>query len=117
MSLLIADILVLLGVAGATVAVVGIARSRSGYVQIHASTLTVMVGALVVLAAALTTGDGAIIGRSLLAAGVLLLTTPVSGHAMARLQFFLDGGAVPPGSPSPDQPDGGGSHTNGASPV
>lgn len=88
--MLLADVLVALGAAVATVAVVGVARSRSGYMQVHASTLSVVGGAMLILAAALTTGEGPLIGRSILVAAALLLTAAVSGHAVARLQFRMD---------------------------
>lgn len=111
MTLVVADILALLGLAGATIAVIGVVRSRSVYIQIHASTLAVMVGAMFILAAAVTSGEGDMIGRAILVAGFLLLTTPVSGHAVARLQY-LTAGADGAGAAQ----DGDGPHTNGASP-
>lgn len=112
MSILIADILTLLSALAATVAVAGVARGRSVYVQIHAASLVMMVGAMVVLAAALTTGKGDIIGRAILVAAFLLLTTPVSSHALARLHHHTDAGRQPPSDHSgSDAP-----HTSGASP-
>lgn len=98
MTTLIADILTLLGVLGATVAVAGVARSRSLYMQVHASTLLIMAGALVVLAAAFTTGTFDIIGRSILVAGFLILTAPVSSHAIARLHYLIESRGKGPAS-------------------
>lgn len=118
MMLVAADILTLLGLAGATIAVAGVARSRSVYMQIHASTVTVMAGAMFILAATLMSGDVAIIGRAILVAGFLLLTTPVSGHAIARLEYLTgSGGSGGGGRGGRDgSHSGDGPHTNGASP-
>lgn len=110
----LADILVALGAAVATVAVVGVARSRSGYIQVHASTLSAVGGAMLILTAALTTGEGALIGRSILVAAGLLLTAAVSGHALARLQYRMDHAAQSDRTPAQD--GDGGSQTKRTSP-
>lgn len=113
--IVVADILALLGVAGATIAVLGVARSRSVYMQVHASTVAVMAGAMFLLAATLPSGEVDIIGRAILVAGLLLLTTPVSGHAIARLQYLMERSADGSGNAG-DAQDGAPPHTSGASP-
>lgn len=79
-----ADALVLFGLAVMTLAVWGMVRLGDFYLRLHAASKTVSLGLLPLLAAGMATGDAAIIARSVLIAAFLLLTTPVSTHAIAR---------------------------------
>ena len=87
----LADGVVLAGLAWLTLAIVGIIRIPNPYVKVHASAGSVVVGAALILVAALTTGSLTIITRALLVGCFLLLTAPVAGHALAHLEGRLRG--------------------------
>jgi multicomponent Na+:H+ antiporter subunit G len=84
MSAWIADGLVLLGVAVMTIGVFGMFRMPDVYMKIHAVSEAVAVGVFSILAASLVTGDASIIYRIILIGALLLVTTPVSAHVIAR---------------------------------
>lgn len=90
MSLGVIDIIVLAGAAAMTFGLVAMMRSASGYVQIHAVSLVAMSGAAATVCAAIATGDGPLITKALLVGGFLLLTTPLSSHALCRLESAQD---------------------------
>jgi len=83
--LLIVDALVLGGVAGLTLAVVGVVRLRDAFAKVHAASTAVVLGVALVLLAAIVGGGNAVAARALLVGGFLLLTAPVSTHALVRL--------------------------------
>lgn len=84
MSALLADALVVLGLAVITVGVYGVVRLPDVYTQLHAASKAAFLGVSLLLASASVGGDGAIIARSGLIVALLAVTTPVAAHAIAR---------------------------------
>ena len=82
--LLAIDALVLIGVAGLTLSVLGILRLPDTFARVHAGSNGVVVGVSLVLAAALF-GGAAMATRAVLVGVLLLVTTTVGAHALARL--------------------------------
>ena len=80
----LADALIVLGLLVMTVGVYGVVRLPDAYTQLHASSKAAFLGVLALLAAAASTGDGAIIARAVLITVLLALTTPVAAHAIAQ---------------------------------
>ena len=90
MSAVIADVLILLGLAILTVGVYGIVRLPDVYTQLHAASKAGFLGIAAVLAAAAVQGDAAIIARAALIVALLAITTPVAAHAIARAAHRLE---------------------------
>jgi len=84
MIAVIADVLVLLGLAILTVGVYGIVRLPDVYTQLHAASKAGFLGIAALLGAAAVRGDTAIIARAGLIVALLAITTPVAAHAIAR---------------------------------
>lgn len=80
----IADGLTLLGLAVLTVGVYGILRLPDAYTQLHAASKAGSGGVVALLTAAALQGDGATAARAALVVALLVLTTPVAAHAVAR---------------------------------
>jgi multicomponent Na+:H+ antiporter subunit G len=80
----VADALVLLGLVAVTVSVVGIIRLPGILMRVQAAGQAVLVGVVIVLMGAVGSGQGVLMGRALLVAVFLLLTAPMSAHAIAR---------------------------------
>lgn len=85
---LLADLLVVLGLVVMTVAVYGAIRMPDIYTRLHATSKAVFLGVISFCVASIVTGDGAIIARVLLIAVFLVITTPVSAHAIARAAYL-----------------------------
>lgn len=83
----LADALVVLGVAVVTLGVYGLVRMPDVYVRLHAASKAVVLGVISFALASLVTGEGGIVFRVLLIAVLLLLTTPVAAHAIARAAY------------------------------
>lgn len=83
-----ADALVVVGVVVMTVGVYGVIRMPDTYTRLHAASKMVVLGVISLLLASGVTGDPAIILRAILIGGLLLLTTPVSAHAVGRAAFL-----------------------------
>jgi multicomponent Na+:H+ antiporter subunit G len=81
---LIADAMVVVGLAILTVGVYGIVRLPDTYTQLHAASKAAFLGVAALLVSAAMTGDGAIIARAILIVALLAVTTPVAGHAIGR---------------------------------
>jgi monovalent cation/proton antiporter MnhG/PhaG subunit len=79
----VAVALMMLGSIVTTISVYGVLRMPDVYSQLHASGLASGVGALAILLASIATRDAATITDAALIASFLLLTAPVSGHAIA----------------------------------
>jgi multicomponent Na+:H+ antiporter subunit G len=79
-----ADALVLAGIAGLTLAIAGVLRLPGAFARIHAASNGAVAGVAFVLAAALP-GGVAMAARALLVGVLLLATTAVGTHALARL--------------------------------
>jgi len=84
MSALLADALIVLGLAVITVGVYGVVRLPDVYTQLHAASKAAFLGVSLLLASASVGGDGAIIARSGLIVALLAVTTPVAAHVIAR---------------------------------
>ncbi|HWC26327.1 MAG TPA: monovalent cation/H(+) antiporter subunit G [Solirubrobacteraceae bacterium] len=84
MIAVIADVLVVLGLAILTVGVYGVVRMPDVYTQLHAASKAGFVGIAALLASAALRGDAATIARAALIVALLTLTTPVAAHATAR---------------------------------
>lgn len=80
----VADVLVLLGLAAVTVSVVGIIRMRGMLMRVQAAGQAVLVGIIVVLMSAVGSGQWELVGRAVLVAVFLLLSAPMSAHAIAQ---------------------------------
>jgi multicomponent Na+:H+ antiporter subunit G len=84
MTSLLADALIVLGLAIMTVGVYGLVRLPDAYTQLHAASKATFLGVALLLVSAAIEGGGALVGRSLLVIGLLTVTTPVAAHAVAR---------------------------------
>lgn len=82
MSVWLADALVVAGTIVITVAVLGVLRLSDVYMKLHAAGKAAALGIAALAAAAIPATDAEIASRALLAAGFLLLTTPMSAHAI-----------------------------------
>ena len=80
----LADALVVLGVVIMTIGVYGVIRMPDLYTRLHAASKSVVLGVCSIALASVVTGDAAIVARVALIAVLLLLTTPIASHAIAR---------------------------------
>jgi multicomponent Na+:H+ antiporter subunit G len=80
----LADALVLVGCLVMTLGVVGVIRMPDIYSKLHAASKSVFLGVCSILGGAAALGDAAIGARAVLIFALLLLTTPVAAHEMAR---------------------------------
>ena len=109
----VADALVVLGVGIMTIGVYGVIRMPDLYTRLHAASKAVFLGVISLAAASVVTGQSEIIARVVLISAVLLLTTPVSSHAIGR-GAYLEGermqtpGAVDESGHHLDEPAGDG---------
>ncbi len=75
----------LVGAMFSLLAALGVLRLGDLYMRLHAASKAGVVGAgLMLLAAGIVSGDGAIFLRALLGVVFLLLATPISAHLLAR---------------------------------
>lgn len=88
------DALVILGLFALTVAVYGVIRMPSTYLKVHASSKGVFLGVIPMPIAAAATGDPAIVYRAVLITALLLLTTPISAHAIAKAAHQREDGGT-----------------------
>jgi multicomponent Na+:H+ antiporter subunit G len=77
-------VLLTLGLTLLTVSLYGVLRLPDTLGQLHAQGLATGPGVLSILASSVATENAAIITFALLAMAFLALTSPVSGHAIAR---------------------------------
>lgn len=84
----VADALVVLGVGIMTIGLYGVIRMPDLYTKMHAASKSVFLGVISLAAASVATGEAAIITRVALIAVVLLLTTPVASHVIARAAYL-----------------------------
>lgn len=80
----VGGVLLFLGLALMTISLYGVLRQRDTYHQLHAQGLATGPGVIAVLASSIGTENAAIITFAVLAIGFVVLTSPVSGHAIAR---------------------------------
>lgn len=76
--------LLLVGLTLMTVGLVGVLRLPDTYSQLHAQGLATGPGVIAVLASSVATENAAVITFAALAIAFVVLTSPVSGHAIAR---------------------------------
>ena len=79
----IADVFILLGLAVMTLGVFGVFRMPDVYGQLHAAGMASGLGAITILLASVATRDAATITDAVLVIAFLLLTAPISSHAIA----------------------------------
>ena len=77
-------VLLLIGLTLMTIGLVGVLRMPDTYSQLHAQGLATGPGVIAVLASSVATENAAIITFAVLAIAFVVLTSPVSGHAIAR---------------------------------
>ncbi len=80
----LSDALVVLGLAVMTIGVVGIVRMPDIFLKLHAASKSVFLGVCSILAAVAISGDPAFAARAVLIGALLVLTTPVAAHELAR---------------------------------
>jgi monovalent cation/proton antiporter MnhG/PhaG subunit len=76
--------LLLLGLTLATVGLYGMLRKPDIFHQLHAAGLVTGAAVLLILLASFATGSAEIITSAILVGGFVLVTAPLSGHAVAR---------------------------------
>lgn len=79
----IADAFVILGVVTMSVAVYGLLTISNLYGRLHSTGKAIPLGVIPLLIAITVSGDPNIIGRVILIGILLVITTPVSTHALA----------------------------------
>ena len=109
MVTVLADALLLAGLALMTVGVYGVVRFPDVYTQLHASSKAASFGVAGLLVAAALEGPGAIATRAVLVIVLLALTTPVAAHAIAQAAHHLGEpmrtpGAVDESGTTPQRP-------------
>ena len=77
-------VLLFAGLTLLTIGLYGVLRMRDTYQQLHAQGLATGPGVICVLASSIATENAAIITFAVLAIAFVTLTSPVSGHAIAR---------------------------------
>ena len=85
----VADVLVVLGLLVMTIGVYGIFRMPDVYTQLHAASKAVFLGVIALLAASVASRDPEIVARAVLIGALLVVTTPVAAHAVARAAYVV----------------------------
>ena len=80
----VADGLILLGSIVMTMGVIGMVRLPGVFLKQHAASKAVFLGVFSFLVAVMASGDAAIIARAALIGLLLVLTTPVAAHEIAK---------------------------------
>ena len=83
----VADLLVIGGLIFMTSAIYGMIWSPDIYTRLHTAGKGVVLAIIPLLFSLFASGDAAVISRVLLIAGLLLITTPVSAHAIALAAY------------------------------
>jgi multicomponent Na+:H+ antiporter subunit G len=76
--------LLLLGLALLTISLIGLLRMTDTFSQLHAQGLATGPGVIAILASSVATEDAGIITFAVLGIAFTVLTSPASGHAIAR---------------------------------
>lgn len=103
--------LIVIALAVLTLAVIGLVRMPDTYMALHAATKAGSIGLVLITLASMATGDLWMIGKALLIAIFLLLTTPVSSHTVGNAAYLRREPMVPPdlidesGRLTEEQPD------------
>jgi multicomponent Na+:H+ antiporter subunit G len=77
-------VLLFVGLILLTIGLYGVLRLPNTYSQLHAQGLATGPGVIAVLASSVATENATIITFAMLAIAFIVLTSPVSGHAIAR---------------------------------
>ena len=80
----LSDALVLLGLAVMTIGVAGIVRMPDIFTKQHAASKSVFLGVCVILLAVAISGEPSFAARTVLIGTLLILTTPVAAHELAK---------------------------------
>ena len=80
---IVAVVLMALGSIIMTISVYGVFRMPDVYSQLHAAGMASGLGAITILLASIATGDAGTITDAILVIAFLLLTAPISSHAIA----------------------------------
>lgn len=80
----IVDAVVIMGVIVMTIGVFGLATMQDVYIKLHAASQAVFLGAIALMVASFATLDSSVILRASLIIAALLITSPVSAHAIAN---------------------------------
>ena len=80
----VSDALVVLGLTVMTIGVVGIVRMPDIFTKQHAASKSVCLGVCSILGAVAISGELAFTARALLIGALLILTTPVAAHEIAK---------------------------------
>jgi multicomponent Na+:H+ antiporter subunit G len=75
--------LLALGLTVTTISLYGVLRMPDTFSQLHAAGMASGLGVIAILMASVATRDAAVITHAVLVSGFLLLTAPISSHAMA----------------------------------
>lgn len=97
--------LLVLGLVLATIGLYGLLRRPEIFLQLHASGLISGPASLLVLLASLATGRPEIITSALLIAAFVLVTAPLSSHAVGRAALRRARTPFDPEDPTSEQPD------------
>ena len=82
--------LLVIGLTLMTISLYGVLRMPDTYSQLHAQGLATGPGVITVLASSVATENAAIITFAVLGIAFVVLTSPVSGHAIARAAHRRD---------------------------
>lgn len=80
----LADLVILVGLGFLTLALVGMFRFPDLWRKLHAAAIVHSLGLLLVMAGALGTGEGPLVGRALLIVALLALAGPLTTHLIAQ---------------------------------
>ncbi|HWV35273.1 MAG TPA: monovalent cation/H(+) antiporter subunit G [Thermomicrobiales bacterium] len=98
MSAYIYDVFVVLGLLVMTLGVFGIIRMPDLYMKLHAASKTVVLGVMVLALTATALHEESVVARTILLCLILVVTTPVSSHAVGRAGFLLHERMSSPGA-------------------
>jgi multicomponent Na+:H+ antiporter subunit G len=88
---LLGAVLLVLGLTLLTISLYGVLRQPTTYGQLHAQGLATGPGVIAVLASSVATRNAGVITAAALAIAFVVLTSPVSGHAIANAALRLNG--------------------------
>lgn len=99
---IVASILLLLGLSLATIGMYGLLRMSDTFHQLHAAGLISGISVILVLLASLATGNPEIITSAILVIAFVLVTAPLSGHAIAQAALHRSRRVQDPDASDPD---------------
>jgi monovalent cation/proton antiporter MnhG/PhaG subunit len=124
LAAVVGSALLLLGLTIATVGLYGLLRRRDLFEQLHAAGLVTGSGAILLLLASLATGEARIVTSAFLVLVFILVTAPLSAHAIALAGWSrrhhaaaLDGAAMAAGGGAPGTRQDGTAVGGAASPM